>query len=155
MLADSIGTTAEERALLRQLFAATKSAFETEVAAKGRKNDLAAAFTFFIGTSVMAYHDAPEPSEAALDNLWDGLSAVFNESPEFAALSNREKQEMYDMMVAFSGLILGSYMEGKSTGNDESLKAAKDLSNVMIQLVLKTDPDKMRFDRNGLLIDES
>lgn len=151
-LAESLGTTAEEKALLRQLFSVTKTAFEKEVAAKGRKNNLAAAFTFFIGSAAMVYHDDPEPSDAALDKLWDNLDATFNETPEYSQLTNREKQEMYDTIVAFSGLILATYAEGKNTGNVETQQTAKLLAGTMIQLVLKTDPNKLRFGKDGLVV---
>ena len=153
-LADSLGTTTDEKALLRQLFSTTKTAFEKEVAAKGRKNNLAASFTFFIGSAVMAYHDDPEPSDAALDKLWDNLDATFNETPEFAQLSDREKQELYDTIIAFGGLILATYAEGKNTGNAETQQTAKLLAGTMIQLILKTDPDRIRFGTDGLAISQ-
>jgi hypothetical protein len=149
-LANSLGTTAEEKALLKALFSATKTAFENEVAAKGRKNNLAAAFTFFIGSASMAYHNDPEPSDAALDKLWDGLDTVFDETPDYAKLTDREKQEMYDTIVAFSGLILATYMEGKNSNNTETLQTARLLAGTMIQLILKTDPEKLRFGKDGL-----
>ncbi|MEO8650138.1 MAG: DUF6683 family protein [Acidobacteriota bacterium] len=151
-LAETLGTTQQEKVLLKQLFSVTKTEFEKEVAKKGRQNNLAAAFTFFIGSAVMIYNDDPEPSDAALDNLWDGLNSVFDESPEFAALKNREKQEMYDTIVCFSGLILATYGEGKNNGNQETVRTARQLSGVLIQLVLKSDPNKLRFGKNGLVI---
>jgi len=153
-LAESLGSTAEEKALLKQLFSVTKTAFEAEVAKKGRKNNLAAAFTFFVGSAAMVYHDDPEPSDAALDKLWDNLDSVFNETPEYSRLTDREKQEMYDTIVAFSGLILATYAEGKNTGNVETQQTAKLLAGTMIQLVLKTDPNKLRFGKDALVFSQ-
>lgn len=151
-LAETLGSSAQEKAILKVLFATIKTAFENEVAAKGRKNNLAAAFTFFIGSTAMVYHNDPEPSDAALDKLWDGLDTVFDETPEFAKLSDREKQEMYDTIIAFSGLVLATYMEGKNNKNAETIQTARSLAGVLIQLVLKTDPNKLRFGKDGLVV---
>lgn len=151
-LAEALGSNPQEKAILKLLFATTKTAFENEVAAKGRKNNLAAAFTFFIGSAVMVYRNDPEPSDAALDKLWDGLDGAFAETPEFARLTDREKQELYDTIVAFSGLILATYLEGKNNNNAETIQTARALAGVLIQLVLKTDPNKLRFGKEGLVV---
>ena len=59
---------------------------------------------------------------------------------------------MYDTIVAFSGLILATYAEGKNTGNVETQQTAKLLAGTIIQLVLKTDPNKLRFGKDGLVV---
>lgn len=151
-LAESIGTTPAEKELLKQIFAATKTAFEQEVAAKGRPNNISAAFTFFIGTMAMVYHDDPEPSEEALDNLWDGLDEVLAELPEMSQMTDRDKQEMYDTLVAFSGLVLAGYMNGKETNDPATQQAYRLLAGTLTQTVLQISPDGMRFGRDGLNI---
>ncbi len=151
-LAESIGTTPEEKVLLKQIFAATKTAFAQEVAAKGRPNNISAAFTFFIGTMAMVYHDDPEPSEEALDNLWDGLDEVLAELPEMSQMSDRDKQEMYDTLISFSGLVLAGYMNGKETNDPATQQAYRLLAGSLIQTVLQISPDEMRFGRDGLNI---
>jgi hypothetical protein len=149
-LADTIGSTPEEKAAMRQLFAGTKTSFEQEVAKNGRSNNLSAAFTFFIASAVTVYHDDPEPSDEAVDKLWDGMSSTLDEMPELAGLTNDEKQQMYDTLVSFSGLVLAGHMLGKQTGDKEMQRLYKQLSATLIQTVLKTEPDKLRFGRSGL-----
>ena len=149
-MADQLGTTAAEKEQLRQIFALTKEAFEKEVAAKGRSNNLPAAFTLFIATMVTVYHDDPEPSDEAVDKLWDGMSSALTEMPELKNLTNEEKQQMYDMMVAFSGFVLAGYSQAKTSGDAESLKIFKALSGGLIQTVLKTEPEKLRFGKGSL-----
>lgn len=151
-LADALGSNTNERAMLRSLFSETKKAFETEVAAKGRANNLAAAYTFFVAASTMVYHDDPEPSDEAIDKLWDGMNAVFDETPDFANVPNTDKQQLYDTLLAFSGLILAGQMEAKNNGDEETLKVFKQLSGVLIQTILKTDPEKVRFKNGSLMI---
>ncbi len=151
-LAETVGTTPAEKELLSQIFAATKTAFEQEVATKGRPNNISAAFTFFIGTMAMVYHDDPEPSEEALDTLWDGLDEVLAELPEMAQMSDRDKQEMYDTLIAFSGLVLAGHMNGKETNDAETQEAYRLLAGTLIQTVLQISPDYVRFGRDGLNI---
>jgi hypothetical protein len=136
-IADELGTNPTERQQLRQLFEATKVAFEKEVAAKGRSNNLPAAFTFFIASTVTVYRDDPEPSDEAIDRLWNGLSGALTESPEMSKLSDAEKQQLYDMLVAFSGFVLAGYMESKSSGDSDSLKIFQTLSGELIRTVLQ------------------
>lgn len=135
---------------MRQLFSLTREAFEKEVAAKGRGNNIAAAFTFFIASTVMVYHDDPEPSDQAIDKLWDSMDATLSESPEMAGMSDADKQMINDMLVAFGGFVLAGNLEAKSSGNADSRRVFKELSGVLIQNVLKTDPAKLRFTNVGL-----
>ncbi|HLA95246.1 MAG TPA: DUF6683 family protein [Pyrinomonadaceae bacterium] len=150
ILADSLGTNDTERVYLRQLFAATKTAFEKEVAAKGRGNNLAAALTFFVASTVTVYHDDPEPSDAAIDKLWDGMNSTLDEMPAMSGLTDAEKQQMYDTLVAFSGLVLAGYSEGKTSNDPQTTQLYKKLAGALIQTVLKSDPEKLRFGRDGL-----
>ena len=149
-IADELGTNPNERQQLRQLFDATKQAFEKEVAAKGRSNNLPAAFTFFIASTVTVYRDDPEPSDQAIDKLWDGMSGALAETPEMKNLSDAEKQQLYDMLVAFSGFVLAGYMESKTSGDADTLKVFQNLSGELIRTVLKTEPATLRFSRDGL-----
>ncbi|MGQ0540954.1 MAG: DUF6683 family protein [Blastocatellia bacterium] len=150
LLAESLGTTQQEKAFLKELFKATRAAFEKEVNAKGRSNNLTAAYTFFIATAVTVYHDDPEPSDEAIDKLWDGLNNVFGENADLAEVGDAEKQQIYETLVAFSGLLLAGYTEGKNNRDAETSQLYRQLAGVMIQLVLKTDPDKIRFGKDGL-----
>lgn len=149
-IANEIGSNAAERQQLLQLFTATKAAFEDEVAAKGRSNNLAAAFTFFIASSITVYRDDPEPSDEAMDALWDGMNSALTEMPEVAKLTNGEKQQLYDLLVAFSGFVLAGYLESKTTGDIETQRVFKALSAELIRTILHMDPDKLRFNRSGL-----
>ena len=148
-LANELGSTPEEREQLQLLFATTKEAFENEVAAKGRSKDIAAAFTFFIATSVTVYRNDPEPTDAAVDNLWSGMSSALTEMPEVQNLTDAEKQQLYDMLVGLSGFLLAGYMQGQ-TGDADTEKIFQQLAGVLIQTVLKTDPNKLRFTKDGL-----
>lgn len=152
MLADSIASNQTEREGLLLVFNATKTAFEQEAKAMGRENNIPAALTFFIITNVTVYNDDEEPSDAAVDKLWDALSAVFEESPELAAMTDREKEEIYDTLIAMSGVPLLGYMQAKESGDREMLASYQQIAGMLIQTVLQVEPGSIRFVGDDIVI---
>ena len=108
--------------------------------------------TFFVATMATVYHNDPEPSDAAIDKLWDGLNETLNELPGVAGMTDAEKQIMYDTLVAYSGLVLTGHLVAQQTGDPDTRKIYKALAGVLIQTVLKTDPEKLRFTSTGLVV---
>jgi hypothetical protein len=151
-LADALGTTQAEKSYLKQLFDATESSFEQQVAAEGGTNNVAAALTFFIAANVTVYHDDPEPSDAATEKLWKAMNSVFDETDQYRALTDRDKQEMYETLIAFGGLSLAGYTVAKTSNDAALLSTYRQLAGVLIQLVLKTSPDKVRFVGDDLVV---
>ena len=152
MLADSIASNQTEREGLLLIFNSTKTAFAQEAKAMGRENDIPAALTFFIVTNVTVYNDDEEPSDAAVDKLWDALSAVFEESPELAAMTDREKDEVYDTLIAMSGVPLLGYMQAKQSGDREMLASYQQIAGMLIQTVLQVEPGCIRFVGDDIVI---
>ena len=146
IIADTIGSNAEEKNALKQIFTATKTGVEAEFAPKGRKNNLAAAMTFLMASTITVYYNGPEPSEKATENLFLALNLMFDEMPEMANVPNKDKQFLYDTYIAFGGLALATYMEAKDTNDKELLGQAKEIAGALIRDIMKCDPDKIRFD---------
>src|SRR5688572_2726664 len=69
-LADNLGDTPEEKALIKQIYAATTDAYEKEAAVKGWQNNIAAGLTFFTVTTMTAYHNAEVPSDEAVNTYY-------------------------------------------------------------------------------------
>lgn len=151
LFAETLGETAEEQRLIKQIYAATKTAFEKQVAPKGWKNNYAAGLTFFIVTATTVYHDAAEPSDEAVNRLYKALNQVIDENAEFGKIPNRDKQEFYNKMIGFSGLILATYTEGKQNNDAATVKAAGQLAGVLIEMILKTPASKIRFENDSLV----
>ena len=152
-LVNSLTTNADERVALLTVLRETKKAYEAEVAKVGRSNNVAAALTFFVATCVTVYNDAPEPSDEASENLADALSELMSENPQITQLSNRNKQGLHDRLVYVSGLILAGYVNGKQTNDAASLQAFRLLAGVCLQSVLQIEPQRLRFNDNGLVIE--
>ncbi len=150
IIADTVGQDAEQRTLFKQLFAETKKGFDAELAPKGRKNNLAAAMAFFIGTTVTIYNDDPEPSEEAMENLFQALTAMYEETPGMAEVPNKDKQFLHDTLVSFSGMPLAFYVEAKEKNDPEMMKLAKVVAGALLLEILKINPNDVRFEGNTL-----
>lgn len=150
-LADALADTPEEKALIKQIYTATKGAYEKEAAERDWKNNIAAGLTFFTITAMTVYHDSPEPNDEAVNNYFKLVNAALDETPEFAAAANKDKQGFNNMLVGFSGMLLAIYVEGKQTGNAESLASSKKLAGMLIEMVLKADPENIRLE-NGQIV---
>lgn len=150
IIADAVGQDAEQRDLFRQLFADARNGFDAELAPQGRKNNLAAAMTFFIATTVTVYNDAPEPSEAAQEDLFQALTAMYDETPGMASVPNRDKEFLYDTYVSFAAMPLAFYTQAKQSKDPQMLKLARVVAGALLLEILKIDPNDVRFEGNSL-----
>jgi hypothetical protein len=150
-LADALGSTPEEKALIKQIFTSTKAAYEKEAATRGWKNNIAAGLTFFTVVSMTVYHNADVPSDDAVSTYYKVMNAALDEMPEMAKAANNDKQGFNNMLVGFGGILLATYSEAKQNKNAEGLATSKKLAGMLIQMVLKTDPENLRLE-NGQIV---
>jgi hypothetical protein len=150
-LADNLGDTPEEKVLIKQIYAATKAAYEKEAALKGWKNNIAAGLTLFTVTAMTVYHDAEAPSDEAASAYYKVMNVALDEIPEFATVANKDKQAFDNMLIGFSGMLVAVYTEGKQTNNAATLASSKKLAGMLIEMVLKTDPENLRIE-NGQIV---
>jgi Family of unknown function (DUF6683) len=151
-LADALGGTPEEKALIKQIYTSTKAAYEKEAAARGWKNNIAAGLTFFTVASMTVYHDAEEPGDEAVSTYYKVMNAALDETPEMGKAANKDKQGFNNMLVGFSGLLLATYSEAKQNNNAEALATSKKLAGMLIQMVLKTDPENLRLENEQIVM---
>ena len=150
-LADALGSTADEKALIKRIYASTKESYETEAAARGWKNNIAGGLTFFTVAAMTVYHDGGEPSDDAVNSHYKILNAALDELPELSSVSNKDKQGLNDVMIGFGGILLAGYSEGKQNNDAATLAGYKKLAGMLIELVFKTDPEKLRLE-NGRIV---
>ena len=134
-----------ERAQLKQVIEAIHGAYKQEAAAKGWSNNFASGVTFFLVAMSTVYHDAPEPSDEVVKAIYDAVNLSIDGVPDFAKASNKDKTTINDLLVGFSALPLATYVQAKESGDRESLQTARTLAGEMIKLVLKTDPETLKF----------
>ena len=152
VMAESLGSTPEEKALIKQIYTATKAGYDKEAAAKGWKNNIAGGLTFFTVAAITIYHDTDEPDTAAVDDYFKTVNASIDSIPEFGSLPNKDKQNFNNIMIGFSGLILATYTEGKQSNNPETVASAKKLAGMLLEMVLKADPEKMLIEGGRIVL---
>jgi hypothetical protein len=150
-LADNLGDTPAEKALIKQIYAATKAAYEKEAALKGWKNNIAAGLTFFTVTAMTAYHNAEVPGDEAVNTYYHVMNVALDEIPELATVANKDKQAFNNMLIGFSGMLLAVYTEAKQNNDAAQLATSKKLAGMLIEMVLKTNPDNLRIE-NGQIV---
>jgi hypothetical protein len=151
-LADSLADTPETKALVKQIYASTKSAYESEAASRGWKNNIAGGLTFFTVAAMTVYHDAGEPGEDAVNTHFKLLNAALDEVPDLATLSNKDKQGFNNVMIGFGGILLAGYTEGKQNANAETLASYKKLAGMLIEMVFKTNPENLRLEDGQIVM---
>lgn len=150
-LADALAETPEEKALIKRIYTATKAAYEKEAASKGWQNNIAAGLTFFTVVSMTVYRDAEEPGDDAANNYFNVVNNALDEMPEFATVANKDKQGFNNMLIGFGGLLLAGNLEGKQNNDAATIANYQKLAGMLIQMVLKTDPDNLRIE-NGQIV---
>ncbi|CAN5337397.1 hypothetical protein BH10ACI3_BH10ACI3_30110 [soil metagenome] len=151
-LADALAATPAERALIEQIYTATKAAYEKEADARGWKNNIAAGLTFFTVTAMTVYRDAPEPSDEAVINYFKSVNVYLDETPEFASVPNKDKQGFNNMLIGFSGLLLAGYTEGKQQNDSATVASYGKLAGELIKIVLKADPENLRYEKGKIVM---
>ncbi|MFZ5443125.1 MAG: DUF6683 family protein [Myxococcota bacterium] len=138
-LGDALGTTPDEKQAFAQLVDATKAAFESQPETQRWKNNVAGALTFFLISNLTVAADAPEPSDETSQALFNAINLALDATPDFAKASAKDKQQLYELLIGFTGLPLALYTEAKERGDQQQVQQARELAAQLIQLVLKTD----------------
>ena len=81
--------------------------------------------------------------------LRDTIAEALVEGNALNSMSDRQKQEMYETLVLFTGFALAAYQEGKQGGNAESLKVSQQLAGQNLLAVTGISPDKITFTDQG------
>src|SRR5258705_7771363 len=150
-LADNLADTPQEKALIKQIYTATKAAYEKEAALRGWKNNIAAGLTFFTVTAMTVYHNTEAPSDEAVNRYYQVMNLALDEMPELATVANKDKQAFNNMLIGFGGMQLAIYTEAKQNNDADELAKSKKLAGMLIEMVLKTDPQNLRIE-NGQIV---
>jgi hypothetical protein len=150
-LADVLAETPEHRALIKQIYKATKAEYEKAAVLRGWQNNIAAGLTFFTVTAMTVYRDAEAPGDDAVNNYFNVVNSALDDIPEFATVSNKDKQSYNNMLIGFSGMLLAGQLEGKQNNDAATLETYKKLAGMLIEMVLKTDPENLRIE-NGQIV---
>jgi hypothetical protein len=135
------------------IMSAILTEYEKGARAAGHPNDLALALSFFFATNASIYHNAGEPADRPMMELRDAIAEALVEGKALNGVTDRQKQEMYEALVIFTGFALATYQEGKQGGNSETVKVSQQLAGQNLLAITGIAPDKISFTAQGLKIE--
>ena len=125
---ESVGGSRQDQAELRELVLGIFNKYETEAAAKGYPNDWALAYVSYVGLNSHVYYEIREkpiiPFEQNL-GLRDVVAEYATDNGIFNNVTDRRKQELYELLVMFGGLTYHFYEKALRENNAEELKNSK------------------------------
>ena len=144
-LGEALGATKAQKDAITQLAAATKEGFEAQPETQKWKNNVAGALAFFLISNLVVATDSPEPSDETSQALFQALTLAIDASPEMAKASAKDKQQLYELLIGFTGLPLAVYTEGKERGDAAQVKQAQALAANLIELVFKVKASDVKL----------
>lgn len=150
-LADSLANTPAEREQYQKLMNAVLDAFGQQAQKAGFPNDIAAALAFFLGENIRIYRGKPDLSDQQFIDLRNVIADALVAGGAVSNLTDRQKQEMYETLVAYTGLTQYGYEQGVQTKNDAVIKGYQKVAGRNLLDVTKKSPDDLDIGPNGLL----
>jgi hypothetical protein len=133
-----------------KLLTALLEDFDKGARTAGHPNDLALALSFFFATNASIYHGGGQPPDPPMVELRDTIAEALVEGNALNGVTDRQKQEMYETLVLFTGFALAVYEEGKQGSNAETIKTSQKLAGQNLLAVTGISPDKITFTDQGL-----
>jgi Family of unknown function (DUF6683) len=154
-IADQLGSTPEQRQQYRVLIEALLQEFEKKAAEAGKPHDLAMALAYFLGENARIYHGQPEVSDQRYFALRDLVAIVLSGSSELKNAPDAQKQEMYEGLIAYTGMTQFGYEQSVKAGNQQFINGYRQVAGQNLRVGTKLSPDAINFTEHGLTIDAS
>jgi hypothetical protein len=125
---DSVNVSPEDKAELKKLVLEIFKKYETEAARKGYPNDWALAYVSYIGLNMHVYHGKTEEPLIPFEQnvgLRDVVAEYATDNGLFNNVTDRQKQELYELLVMLGGLTYHFYEKAQRENKSEELKAVK------------------------------
>ncbi|HLW51985.1 MAG TPA: DUF6683 family protein [Candidatus Angelobacter sp.] len=151
-LADQLGKTPEQKAQVTAVVEALFQEFDKQAARLGKPNDLALALSYFLAQNATVYHGTPDPQDEQFLDLRESIVAAFAQSGGFTDLSDRQKQELYEMLVSYTGLVYVGYLDAKRRGDHETMETYRHLAGMNLKNITHIEPRRIRLTAQGLTI---
>jgi hypothetical protein len=125
---DSVNISPQDKAELKELVLKIFKEYETAAARKGYPNDWALAFVSYVGLNSLVYNGVTEkpiiPFEQNI-GLRDVVAEYATDNGIFNNVTDRKKQELYELLVMTAGLTYYFYEKAQREKNVEDLKDSK------------------------------
>ena len=149
-MADELGTTPAEREQYQKLMNSVLDAFGQQAQKGGFPNDIPAALAFFLGENIRIYRGIPDLSDQQYINLRNTVADALISSGAVSNLTDRQKQEMYEALVAYTGITQFGYEQSLNAGNREMVQGYQKVAGQSLQTVTKISPNSMNITGDGL-----
>jgi Family of unknown function (DUF6683) len=142
----------EHRAQARQVFEELLARYgQVEQQFGLESRDLASAAAAFVAGSYMGYRNADFP-DAHFRPLVEQMRAILSRSPEIAAASDAQKQDMYERLVVLGMFMAATQMALKSQPDATVAANMHDAAGGYLKQFLQTDPDRVVIGPQGLSV---
>jgi hypothetical protein len=149
-LANSLGNTPAEREQYLKLMNAVLDAFNQRAKQAGLQNDLALALSYFLGENVRIYRGLPDLSDQQFVDLRNTIAEVLASTGALNNATDRQKQEFYEALVAYTGITQYGYEQGLKAQSDAIIKGYQKIAGQNLQTVTKTAPGDINFGASGV-----
>lgn len=150
-LANGLGSSAEEKSQLKQVFQGALTAYEAEAKKEGVENDVAAALSFYLCVHYSACHDGQEIADATVSAVTGQLRAALD-TDEMRNARDAEKQQLYEFCVMMGGFTAATLQVAAEQKDADLKKQLRQVGANGIRAILKMEPDRVRITKSGLVI---
>jgi len=144
-LADFFGNTAEEREQYLKIMNAVLDGFDQKVKGAGLENDVAIALSYFLAENARIYHGLPEISDQQFVEIRNAIAEAVLSTDGLNSITDRQKQEFYETLVAYTGVTQFVYEQAKQAGNEQMTQRSQQLAGQNLQTLTKMPPDSINF----------
>ena len=148
-LVDNLSSDPKYRRALLDVLVQGVQAYEKDAAPDGFDHDVAGAITFFISAAYYIYRNGEEPDDAGSTIMGRALQQNMD-TPEYARISDAEKQKFYEFMIGMGTYLILTYKQAVEEKSAEALDILKGIAADTLKAYLKLDPETVRITANGL-----
>ena len=135
---DSINASPQDKAEIKELVLGILKSYDVEAAAKGYPNDWALAFVSYVGLNSLVYHGRTEKPVLPFEQnigLRDVVAEYATDHGILNNLTDRKKQEQYELLVMIGALTFHFYEKALKEKNAEEIKNCQLIAAQNLKLV--------------------
>jgi hypothetical protein len=144
-LADALGNDQQQRDQYLKLMNAILDGFNQQAQKAGLQNDLALALSYFLAENVRIYRGLPELSDQQFVDLRNTVAQVLASTGALDSATDRQKQEFYEALVAYTGITQYGYEQGLQAKNDAVIKGYQKVAGQSLRTVTKISPEELNL----------
>ena len=126
--------------------------FDKEAASLTKPNDIAQALSVFLARNTALYRGVTGLTDSQLQELRQKIVALFWRNEALKKMTDPQKQELYELLVSYSGLAHACFQESMKRGDQQGVNACRRLAGQNLRAVTHLEPDRFVITPQGLTI---